>query len=52
MSAHHGGNSETPQVDAASPVAKEEDTLQKVMAIWSISENIIVPHKNRFEERE
>lgn len=31
-----------PQVESASLVAEKEETLQKVMAIWSISENIII----------
>lgn len=31
-----------PQVESASLVAEKEETLQKVMAIWSVSENIII----------
>lgn len=31
-----------PQVETASPVVEKEETPQKVMAVWSVSENIII----------
>lgn len=30
------------QVETASPVVEKEETPQKVRAIWSVSENVII----------